>query len=102
MHPPTQEFYKHSVPKLTSNLPQLKRHPISGTERINLTFRCYRPDYNTDKIPSCECGNKMDLQCAFNKDKEREKYFFTCAGVGGHGKKVGERCGTFRWLKDGM
>lgn len=97
MGPPCQETYKHDVPKITSNLPSLKRNPISGTERINLTFRHYREDYEAAKIPSCNCGNKMDLQCAFKKD--REKYFFTCAGAGGKGRRVGERCGFFKWLE---
>lgn len=97
MHPPTQEYYKHDIPKITSNLPPIRRHPISGLERINMTFRHYREDFAANKTPNCFCGNKMDLQVAFNKD--REKYFYTCSGAGGKGKKVGERCTFFRWLE---
>ncbi|KAI9028593.1 hypothetical protein DFJ74DRAFT_659404 [Hyaloraphidium curvatum] len=97
MHPPTQEVYKHEIPKITSTLPALKRHPISGSERINLTFRCYRDEYDAAHTPACDCANKADLQCAFKRDNER--YFYSCAGAGGNGRAVGQRCGFFRWLE---
>ncbi|KAK9805888.1 hypothetical protein WJX73_001594 [Symbiochloris irregularis] len=42
MFPPTQEEWRHEVPKTKS---QCKPHPASGTARLNLTFRSLKPEW---------------------------------------------------------
>ena len=47
-----QECWTHSVPRCAES--SVGRHPISGLERISLTFRMKRTDL--PPLPSCFCG----------------------------------------------
>ncbi|ANB11521.1 hypothetical protein AWJ20_4338 [Sugiyamaella lignohabitans] len=61
MHAGCQEAYKHCV--MPSKKP-LSPHPIAGLKRINLTYRMYRPEYVTEKLPLCTCEKPMILRTA--------------------------------------
>ncbi|KAI8817826.1 uncharacterized protein EV422DRAFT_540120 [Fimicolochytrium jonesii] len=100
MHPPTQESYRHSIPKLTNPL-HLIPHPISGSTRINLTFRVARDEYRAkEAIPVCKCGNPAELRVVLKRESSLGRYFYMCAGGGNEGKgvKPGVNCGLFEWL----
>lgn len=47
MHPPCQEHYKHTVPpqRTVDLFRPFGRSGPTHTERINITFRFYRPDF---------------------------------------------------------
>ena len=47
-----QECWTHSVPRCADS--SIGRHPISGLERISLTFRMKRNDLPS--LPNCFCG----------------------------------------------
>ncbi|KAJ2994511.1 hypothetical protein HDV02_001532 [Globomyces sp. JEL0801] len=93
MFPPTQEHYKHEVPKVGSHLNTtrgtLVSHPIAGQSRINLTFRMARPEYS-DQIPDCLCRVPSELRPVTKKQATLGKYFYLC-GKG--------QCGFFKWLE---
>ncbi|KDQ11690.1 hypothetical protein BOTBODRAFT_177085 [Botryobasidium botryosum FD-172 SS1] len=62
MHPPSQEYFKHSIPSVKSldvfrpPFPKTPEAPIeSHNERINITFRFFRPDFAPSTIPKCAC-----------------------------------------------
>eukprot|EP00842_Homolaphlyctis_polyrhiza_P003777 jgi/Hompol1/43/HPOL_005206-RA len=87
MWPPTQELYKHEVPRVSASLTHplgtLIPHSISGETRINLTYRMARPEVFS-QIPNCFCGTPAELRVV-NKLKSIEnqgKYFWLCGGGG--------------------
>ncbi|KAJ3146039.1 hypothetical protein HDU89_006771 [Geranomyces variabilis] len=97
MFPPTQEEYRHSVPKCQSS--SLSPHPVSHATRINLTFRVSRQEYQ-DSVPMCKCGNPAELRPVVKQEKTFGRYFYMC-GTGGseaRGIPAGTNCGMFEWL----
>jgi hypothetical protein len=77
MWPPCQEEWLHAVPKMApaTMLP----HPISGTERISLTFRESRKE-SVARAPKCRCGTMSVLKSAVAAGGY--SYYFTCDPAG--------------------
>src|SRR5688572_20071895 len=81
---------------------QVERHPISGSRRINLTFRMVREEYMRN-VPQCHCGKACEMRTVIRKESNMGKYFYMCGGDGGGGidygnPSTGTKCGFFRWL----
>ena len=65
----TQERFKHSIPPARSiDIFKLKNRETGETEtfveRINMTFRFYRPDFKPASTPVCACG----IPCVLRAD----------------------------------
>ncbi|GAB4813714.1 hypothetical protein N2152v2_000760 [Parachlorella kessleri] len=58
MWPPTQEAWKHRVPKTQAPYPH---HPLAGATRYNLTFRRLKPHWE-QQAPLCNCGQRAVLR----------------------------------------
>ncbi|KAF8328884.1 uncharacterized protein EI90DRAFT_1487495 [Cantharellus anzutake] len=96
MHPPTQEFFKHSIPTVKSIDTFRPNHPrILGedtrkyNERINITFRFYRPDFQPTFIPRCHCEGNIPMTLKSNQKRRGEdaSFFWQCqAGAQNEGK----------------
>lgn len=100
MHAGFQEEYKHCVPFLPKRraIPADEMHPISGTSRVNLTYRNYTMGQN----PTCEkCGYPMELRRAFKDPKKRGKYLWQCAKsyTDQNGFKEGNECRGTRFAR---
>lgn len=88
MHAGFQEEYKHCIPATTEFTP----HEISGTIRMNLTYRHYLPKFQ-ENLPMCSrCGNQMDLKRSFKDPKTRGRYIWVCTG--GY---LGKECNGFHY-----
>jgi len=87
-----QEFWRHEVPKDA----QLARHPISGSTRLNFTFR--RSDGQVARRrPLCHCGRKAHLKPVLKEaSRHRGRYFWSCANPRVK-KGVYQTCDFFRW-----
>ncbi|KAF9427134.1 hypothetical protein BGZ76_002464 [Entomortierella beljakovae] len=86
-----QEEWKHEIPPQATVTP----HPISGTARINITFRLRRDGFSPADTPVCKCGVAMVLRCVFKNRANYGKYFYMCyAG----GSQEGRTCGAFQWV----
>lgn len=99
MWPPTQEQWRHGVPK-ERHFPY---HEDVGAVRVNLTFRQIRPEIAA-VAPVCDCGVKAHLKCVF-KGTNRGKYIFVCghAGVNIDHREVGEAsksCDMIKWFDE--
>ncbi|KAI9144940.1 hypothetical protein BKA69DRAFT_645758 [Paraphysoderma sedebokerense] len=94
MWPPCQELYRHAV--LSCPPTALQPHPISGTKRINLTFRLFRSEYANP--PLCHCRIQAILRVVMDYNSQhRGRYFYSCDG----GKvNNGNSCKFFKWLDD--
>ncbi|KAF9429686.1 hypothetical protein BGZ94_009837 [Podila epigama] len=91
MWPPMQEEWKHEVPAQATVTP----HPISGTARINITYRLRRPGFTPEETPVCRCGVAMVLRCVFKNKANYGKYFYMCYAAG---SQEGRTCGEFHWV----
>ncbi|KAF9543171.1 hypothetical protein EC957_001233 [Mortierella hygrophila] len=91
MWPPMQEEWKHEVPPQ----PTVTPHPISGTARINITFRLRREGFSPQETPVCKCGVAMVLRCVFKNKANYGRYFYMCYAAG---SKMGQTCGQFSWV----
>ncbi|KAF9951620.1 hypothetical protein BGZ72_006910 [Mortierella alpina] len=91
MWPPMQEEWKHEVPPQATVTP----HPISGTARINITYRLRREGFSPGDTPVCKCGVAMVLRCVFKNKANYGKYFYMCYGAG---SQEGRTCGEFHWV----
>ncbi|KAJ1910472.1 hypothetical protein IWQ60_010634 [Tieghemiomyces parasiticus] len=91
MLPPMQEEYQHTVPRHTP----IDRHPISGSIRINLTFRHYRSEYGPSSNPCCHCGIPCQLRPVTKQATTLGRYFYMCEADALHGQG---KCGFFQWL----
>ncbi|KAG0200086.1 hypothetical protein BGX28_006756 [Mortierella sp. GBA30] len=91
MWPPMQEEWKHEIPPQATVTP----HPISGTARINITYRLSREGFSPEDTPMCKCGVAMVLRCVFKNKANYGKYFYMCYGAG---SQEGRTCGEFRWV----
>ena len=98
MFPPSQERYRHEIPLQKSK--RIPPHPISGTKRINLTFRMYRPEYGPDFTPVCHCGNRVDMKPVFKFTQNHGRYFYFCSSFGNPLKNIppGTSCNFFEWV----
>ncbi|KAG8891221.1 hypothetical protein FRB99_003767 [Tulasnella sp. 403] len=111
MHASCQEHFKHSIPIIPStgidifkpSFPRDDKTPIAAhTERINVTFRFFRPDFAPETIPKCKCDVPMVLR-ANQKGSGRlavesgaeMRYFWMCYG-GAHNE--GKGCGQLKVL----
>lgn len=78
MHAGFQEEYKHCVPPVPkcSRVPKDEFHPISGTTRVNITYR----NRIMKTTPSCtKCGYPMELRRTFKKPDNRGMYMWQCS-----------------------
>ncbi|KAF9364137.1 hypothetical protein BGX34_002405 [Mortierella sp. NVP85] len=91
MWPPMQEEWKHDVPPQATVTP----HPISGTARINITFRLRREGFSPEDTPVCKCGVAMVLRCVFKNKANYGRYFYMCYAAG---SQEGRTCGAFHWV----
>ncbi|KAG0041851.1 hypothetical protein BGZ83_001233 [Gryganskiella cystojenkinii] len=91
MWPPMQEEWKHEVP----TVPTVTPHPISGTARINITYRLRRKGFSPEETPVCQCGVAMVLRCVFKNKANYGKYFYMCYAAG---SQEGRTCGEFHWV----
>ncbi|KAF9923889.1 hypothetical protein FBU30_006072 [Linnemannia zychae] len=91
MWPPMQEEWKHEIPPQ----PTVTPHPISGTARINITFRLRREGFSPQDTPVCKCGVAMVLRCVFKNKANYGRYFYMCYAAG---SKMGQTCGQFHWV----
>ncbi|KAI1298877.1 hypothetical protein EDD11_006616 [Mortierella claussenii] len=91
MWPPMQEEWKHEVPPQATVTP----HPISGTARINITFRLRREGFSPAETPVCKCGVAMVLRCVFKNKANYGRYFYMCYASG---SQEGRTCGAFQWV----
>ncbi|KAH8106757.1 hypothetical protein BXZ70DRAFT_997706 [Cristinia sonorae] len=120
MHASCQEMFKHAIPpQRTLDLfhpqhppPQELRDRMTSesyNQRINITFRFFRPDFKPSSIPKCKCGvpcilrpdmkNRytLPLQAAEGEKSGRPlrreavaKYWWTChSGAQNEGKGCG-------------
>ncbi|KAI0363466.1 hypothetical protein BV20DRAFT_958179 [Pilatotrama ljubarskyi] len=116
MHASTQEVYKHAVPaqssidmfrppfppppELSEDKDVLARLQEASNARINITFRFYRPDFDSRTTPKCRCGVpcilRPDMKNRYEELPARDaypastKYWWTCyAGAQNDGKGCG-------------
>ncbi|KAG9032468.1 hypothetical protein FRB95_001443 [Tulasnella sp. JGI-2019a] len=109
MHASCQEHFKHSIPIIPGSgidvfRPQFPRDDTSAyNERINVTFRFYRPDFTPGSIPRCKCDVPTVLR-ANQKGRERTlvdsgavemRYFWMCYGGA---QNEGKSCGFVKAL----
>ncbi|CAK37381.1 uncharacterized protein An01g13750 [Aspergillus niger] len=58
MHAEMQEEWKHAIVPARTVIP----HPVSGTARINITYRWYRESLHPRYTPRCRCGEHTVLR----------------------------------------
>ncbi|KAG8877757.1 Cell wall assembly regulator [Tulasnella sp. 331] len=108
MHAACQEHFKHSIPILPGSGIDVFRPPFlrddvtdrarAYNERINVTFRFYRPDFGPESIPRCRCNVPTVLRAnqkgrgrtAVDSGAAEMRYFWVCyAGAQNEGKSCG-------------
>jgi hypothetical protein len=62
-------------------------HPVSGSTRINLTFRQLQPDWAA-AVPNCRCGRPSIMRCGLQAG--RFVYYYACDNTKGPG------CGLYQ------
>ncbi|KAI9798246.1 MAG: hypothetical protein M1835_002732 [Candelina submexicana] len=92
MHAEMQEEWKHSI----HPAPTVNPHPIAGNKRINVTYRCYREEFNPKYTPRCKCGIATVLRCVQRKKENWGRYFWMCHAGLVPGK---EGCAFFQWAE---
>jgi alkylated DNA repair dioxygenase AlkB len=91
MHAEMQEEWKHSIAPASSIDP----HPISGTTRINITYRDYKANLHPKLTPRCRCGLPCVLRAVTKKKENFGKYFWMC-----YANSPGQQnCGFFQWAE---
>lgn len=71
MHAGCQETWKHSVPSVRT----LEPDPLWGEKRLSLTYRMYRDEFTTDRLPRCHCNRSMILRTTL---KDNYSYIWQC------------------------
>ncbi|KAG9019637.1 hypothetical protein FRB90_011983 [Tulasnella sp. 427] len=107
MHAGCQEHYKHTIPIIPGTgidafKPTFPRDPstplTSYNERINVTFRFYRPDFAPSMTPRCKCNVPMTLRAqqkargrlSVESGNAEMRYLWQCnAGAQNDGKACG-------------
>lgn len=98
MHAGFQEEYKHCVPlsSKNANISKDDVHPISGTVRVNLTYRnCLMKE-----APRCvKCNYPMVLRRSFKSPRKRGNYIWICSKsyTEFNEFKIGNSCKGFRY-----
>ena len=92
MHAEMQEEWKHAVVPAQA----IDSHPVSGSKRINVTYRWYRESLHPRLTPRCACGVPTVLRVVQRKRENRGRYFWMCHAGNIPGKK---RCSFFKWAK---
>lgn len=88
MHAGFQEEYKHCISSTT----EIQNHEISGSLRVNLTYRNYVENFKIN-LPMCsKCGKQMDLRRSFKNPDIRGRYIWLCTS--GYSNK---ECNGFYW-----
>ncbi|KAK7927163.1 CUE domain protein [Apiospora marii] len=92
MHAEMQEEWKHSIAPAKAIDP----HPISGSRRINITYRDYKPSLHPKFTPRCKCGIPAVLKVVQKRKENWGKYFWMC-----HRGYVPEKenCSFFQWAE---
>ncbi|KAL9096328.1 MAG: hypothetical protein Q9165_001325 [Trypethelium subeluteriae] len=70
MHAEMQEEWKHSIAPSQAIDP----HPVAGSKRINITYRCYKENLNPQWTPKCRCNIPAVLRCVQKKKENRGRY----------------------------
>ncbi|RMJ27091.1 hypothetical protein PHISP_02039 [Aspergillus sp. HF37] len=74
MHAEMQEEWKHAL----TPAPSISPHPLSGSRRINITYRWYRESLHPRYTPRCRCGSHAILRCVQRKRDTRGRYMWMC------------------------
>lgn len=90
MHAEMQEEWKHSIAPTQAIDP----HPISGSRRINITYRDYKSSLHPKCTPRCQCGIPAVLKTVQRKKENLGRYFWVCHCDFAPGK---ENCSFFQW-----
>ncbi|CCU80611.1 GRF zinc finger domain-containing protein [Blumeria hordei DH14] len=97
MHAEMQEEWKHCIAPASA----IDFHPISGSKRINITYRDYRASLHPRYTPVCRCSIPMLLRTVQRQKNNLGRYFWMCQSASIPGM---ESCGDFQWAefdKDG-
>lgn len=87
-----QEFWRHEVPKDAG----LQRHPLSGSGRLNFTFRRTVPSVSARR-PLCKCGKKANLKPVLKEtSRHKGRYFWSCTNPRVR-KDEYQTCDFFQW-----
>ncbi|CAD0094778.1 unnamed protein product [Aureobasidium mustum] len=92
MHAEMQEQWKHSIVPTTAIDP----HPIAGSKRINITYRCYKPSFHPKFTPKCHCNIPTVLRCVQRKSENLGRYMWMCHAGYTPGQ---EGCTFFEWAE---
>lgn len=92
MHAEMQEEWKHSI----APAQVIDPHPISGSTRINVTYRDYRPEFHPKYTPKCGCGVATILRVVQKKKENLGRYFWMCYAGNVPGM---DGCTFFRWAE---
>lgn len=72
MHAEMQEEWKHAIAPALNVVP----HHLSGTKRLNITYRHYRSDFHPDLTPKCKCKVPTVLRCVQRKQATHGRYMW--------------------------
>lgn len=92
MHAEMQEEWKHCV----TPAPSIDPHPISGSKRINITYRDYKTNMHPRGTPKCNCGIACVLRVVQKKKENFGRYFWMCHASNIPGKNG---CSFFSWAE---
>jgi hypothetical protein len=92
MHAEMQEEWKHSI----APAQVIDPHPLSGSRRINITYRDYRREFHPNNTPRCRCGIPTVLRVVQKKKDNWGRYFWMCHAGNVPGK---ESCPFFQWAE---
>ena len=71
---------------------QVQPHPLSGTQRVNLTFRKLKPGW-VARAPLCRCNRQAVLKAALGHGTgESQRYYYQCDNT------KSAACGFWKWL----
>lgn len=91
MWPPCQEEWRHEVPRCSNT--KLEHNPISGSGRLNLTFRVVKPEW-VKRVPLCRCGKRAIMKAKVGVEMDGStKYYYSCDTT------QGAPCGYFQWVE---
>ena len=96
MHAEMQEEWKHSIAPAQNITP----HPISGINRLNITYRWYKESLHPKYTPKCRCGVACVLKCVQTRKETRGRYMWMChAGNAAQAEKGKDGCTFFQWAE---
>lgn len=92
MHAEMQEGWKHSIAPTQAIDP----HPLTGSKRLNITYRWYKPSLHPKYTPRCHCDVPCVLRCVQRRAVTRGRYMWMCFSNYTPGKKG---CSFFVWAE---